>query len=197
MLKIGITGGIGAGKSTVCRVFYTLGIPIYDADSRAKRITTTHPQLRQEIIQEFGTESYLPTGELNREFLAKTVFNNPDKLQILNQLIHPRVRQDSQEWIAQKIGKYPYILKEAALLFESGSYQDLDKIITVSAPLGLRIQRVLGRDKHRQKTDIEAIINKQMAQGEKEKRADFVIRNDGKSMIIPQVLELHHILLNV
>lgn len=192
-LKVGITGGIGAGKSTVCRVFKALGIPIYDADSRAKNITVTNMDLMAEIKAQFGEASYLESGELNRVFLAQTVFNNPDKLQILNGLIHPKMREDSQNWIQEHEGKFPYLIKEAALLFEAGSYKDLDKIITVSAPLDVRIQRTLARDSHRQKSDVEAIIAKQMPQEEKEKRADFIIWNDGKQFIIPQVLKLHHL----
>ncbi len=195
-LKIGITGGIGTGKSTVCRIFRALGIPIYDADSRAKMMTSQNSELIAQIKAEFGAQSYLESGELNRIFLAQTVFNQPDKLQILNHLVHPKVQQDAQNWLEEHDGKFPYLLKEAALLFEVGSYQDLDKIMTVSAPMSIRIPRILQRDSHRQLSDIQAIIAKQMPQEEKEKRADFVIWNDGKQLLIPQVLKLHNLFIN-
>lgn len=195
-LKIGITGGIGVGKSTICRVFSALGAPVYDADSQAKAIMKTNAVLKSEIKTHFGEASYFTSGELNRTFLARTVFNNPNKLKILNSLIHPKVQEDAHNWILKYDGTFPYLMKEAALLFESGSYQSLDKIIAVSAPLDIRIQRVLQRDVHRKKSDIEAIIAKQMPQEEKEQYADFIVYNNEQKMIIPQVLALHQLFIN-
>lgn len=189
-IQIGITGGIGSGKSLICRIFHVLGVPVYDADSRAKKLMTTDGILIDQIKKEFGTLSYDEKGELNRELLGKTVFNQPDKLARLNALVHPRVAWDYNQWISEQSG-VNYCLKEAALLFEAGSYQLLDKIIVVSASDELRIKRVLQRDPHRSKADVERIIKNQMPQEEKIKRADYVIKNDESELVIPQVMKLH------
>jgi dephospho-CoA kinase len=141
-IQIGITGGIGTGKSLVCQIFHVLGVPVYDADSRAKKLMTTDGILIDQIKKEFGTLSYDEKGDLNRELLGKAVFNQPDKLARLNALVHPRVAYDYNQWINEQRGAN-YCLKEAALLFEAGSYQLLDKIIVVSASDELRIKRVL------------------------------------------------------
>ena len=186
--KVGITGGIGAGKSTISKIFKLLGIPVYDADSRAKWLMNHESGLKKEIINLFGVEAYTSEG-LNRTFIAKQTFNNQSKLEQLNALVHPAVGKDYIDW--EKEQKSPYTLKEAALLFEAGSFKDLDLIIVVSAPEELRIERVLKRDAHRTREDIKAIISKQWPQREKEEKANFVIENDGSSLIIPQVLEIH------
>lgn len=191
-LQIGITGGIGSGKSTVCRIFETLGISVYDADSHAKELMTTDGILVNEIKKEFGTLSYNPDGSLNRAFLARTVFNDEKRLATLNKLVHPRVGLDYKAWADQKKHQ-PYILKEAALLFESGTSQSLDAIIVVHANTELRINRVLKRDLHRTREQVLAIIAHQMPEEEKLKRADYVIRNDETTLLIPQVLKLHHV----
>jgi dephospho-CoA kinase len=189
-VQIGITGGIGSGKSLICQIFHVLGVPVYDADSRAKKLMTTDGILIDQIKKEFGSLSYDEQGVLNREWLGKTVFNQPDKLAKLNSLVHPRVAWDYGLWI-QKQNGVKYCLKEAALLFEAGSYQLLDKIIVVTAPDELRIKRVLQRDAHRSKADVERIVKNQMPQEEKIKRADFIIKNDESELIIPHVLKLH------
>lgn len=189
-IQIGITGGIGSGKSLICRIFHVLGVPVYDADSRAKKLMTTDGILIDQIKKEFGTLSYDEKGELNREWLGKTVFSQPDKLARLNALVHPRVAGDYNQWINEQRGAN-YCLKEAALLFEAGSYQLLDKIIVVIAPDDLRIKRVLQRDPHRNKADVERIIKNQMPQEEKIKRADYVIKNDETGLVVPQVVKLH------
>ena len=189
-LRIGITGGIGSGKSIICRIFQTLGVPVYDADSRAKWIVNHHPDLRKELIAEFGPEAYDAEGKYNRTYMAKQVFNDGNKVKILNKLIHPRVGQDFLDWTQQN-AKAPYLLKEAALMFESGSYLALDKVITVFAPEEVRIQRILKRDPFRSEDQIKAIFGKQLAEKEKIKRADFVVHNDDQQLVIPQVLELH------
>jgi dephospho-CoA kinase len=188
--QIGITGGIGSGKSLICQIFHVLGVPVYDADSRAKKLMTTDGILIDQIKKEFGSLSYDEQGVLNREWLAKTVFTQPDKLTKLNSLVHPRVAWDYGQWIQEQAGA-KYILKEAALLFEAGSYQLLDRIIVVTAPDELRIKRVLQRDAHRNKADVERIIKNQMPQEEKIKRADFIINNDESELMIPTVLKLH------
>lgn len=190
-LQIGITGGIGSGKSLVCRIFETLGISVYDADSHAKELMTTDGILVNEIKKEFGTLSYNPDGSLNRAYLARTVFNDEKRLATLNRLVHPRVGVDFKAWADQK-KHHPYILKEAALLFESGTSQSLDAIIVVHANIELRINRVLKRDVHRTREQVLAIIAHQMPEEEKLKRADYVIRNDETTLLIPQVLKLHH-----
>ncbi len=189
-VQIGITGGIGSGKSLICQIFHVLGVPVYDADSRAKKLMTTDGILIDQIKKEFGSLSYDEQGVLNREWLGKTVFNQPDKLTKLNSLVHPRVAWDYSQWIQEQSGA-KYCLKEAALLFEAGSYQLLDKIIAVTAPDELRIKRVLQRDAHRSMADVERIIKNQMPQEEKIKRADFIIENDESELIIPHVLKLH------
>lgn len=189
-IQIGITGGIGSGKSLICRIFHVLGVPVYDADSRAKKLMTTDGILIDQIKKEFGTLSYDEKGQLNKERLGKTVFNQPDKLARLNALVHPRVAWDYNQWISEQ-SSVNYCLKEAALLFEAGSYQLLDKIIVVVAPDELRIKRVLQRDPHRNKTDVERIIKNQMPQEEKMKRADYVIKNDETELVVPQVVKLH------
>lgn len=189
-LQIGITGGIGSGKTLVCRIFMCLGVPVYDADSHAKNLMTTDGILISNIKKEFGELSYNTDGSLNRKYLSTAVFNDADKLERLNSLVHPRVGHDYGEWLQQH-HQHPYVLKEAALLFESGSFQQLDKIVVVSAPDELRVERVIRRDPHRSKEQIRAIIGHQMPQEEKMKRADFVVVNDDTTLLIPQVLKLH------
>jgi dephospho-CoA kinase len=189
-LQIGITGGIGSGKSLVCKIFACLGVPIYDADSRAKSIMTTDGILVEQIKKEFGDLSYYEDGRLNREYLGSTVFNDSAKLKRLNELVHPRVGSDSEKWVEEN-ASHPYLMREAALLFESGSFKKLNKIIVVTAPEQLRVKRVLQRDKQRTEKDVLAIIQNQMPEEEKIKKADFVIYNDETELVVPQVLKLH------
>ncbi len=189
-LRIGITGGIGSGKSLVCKIFASLGVPIYDADMAARRVMTTDIVLVNEIIKVFGTQSYHDDGSLNRDYLGREVFNNSDKLERLNQLVHPRVALDNEKWLTDN-DNAPYLVKEAALLFESGSYKLLDKIIVVTAPESLRTQRVVTRDLSKTEEDVTKIIRSQMPEEEKIKRADYIINNDESDLILPQVLKLH------
>lgn len=194
-LKVGITGGIGSGKSLVCKIFAQLGAPVYDADSHAKRLMTEDKVLVEQIKAEFGEQSYAKNGELNRDYLSKEVFNNPLKLELLNNLVHPRVAQDSERWMNEN-SNAPYLIKEAALLFEAGSYKTLDKIIVVTAPEALRVNRVVSRDTSRTKAEVIKIIRSQMPEAEKIGRADFVINNDESELVIPQVLKLHERFIN-
>jgi len=187
--QVGITGGIGSGKSLVCRIFGVLGIPLYDADSRAKILMTTDRILVDQIKKEFGNLSYHPDGSLNREHLRKA-FSNTSELNKLNAIVHPRVAMDYKKWVDQQIG-FKYVIKEAALLLESGSAKELDHLIVVFAPKPLRIQRVLKRDPHRSQLEVENIINNQMDDKEKMALANDVIVNDETCLVIPQVLELH------
>lgn len=200
ILQLGITGGIGTGKSTVCKIFETLGIAVYDADSRAKLVMTTDKLLKEQLKKAFGEEVYLNENEINRDFLAKTVFSSQDnneKVKLLNSIVHPAVGRDYESWYNENKDKSPYLLKEAALMFESDSYKVLDAIIVVSAPLEERIKRVLQRDSHRTEEQIKAIIAKQLPENEKLKRADFIIYNDASHSLIKQVLELHEGVVNV
>jgi len=192
---VGITGGIGSGKSTVCRIFQILGIPIYEADSRAKWLMQNNETLKNDIKKNFGDASYDAKGNLNRKYLASQVFNQGEKVKILNQLVHPKVGEDFQNWINEQ--NTPYLLNEAALMFESGRFQYLDKVITVFAPEEVRLKRVLTRDPQRSENEVKSIMQKQLSEEEKLKRADFVVYNDEKQMLISQVLELHQKILNL
>lgn len=189
-LQIGITGGIGSGKSMVCKIFGCLGIPVYDADSRAKSIMTTDGILVEQIKKEFGNLAYDAEGVLNRSYLSSAVFGNAEKLKKLNDLVHPRVALDGDQWTAEQMGK-KYLVREAALLFESGSYKKMDKIIVVTAPEPLRVKRVLARDKQRTEEEVLKIIRNQLNEEEKVKRADFVVTNDETELLVPQVINLH------
>jgi dephospho-CoA kinase len=192
--QIGVTGGIGSGKSLICKMFNTLGIPSYDADSRAKRLMTTDGILVDAIKKEFGTLSYYTDGNLNREFIGSIVFDNAEKLKTLNSLVHPRVAEDYQGWIKDQAEK-PYVIREAALLFESSAADLQDQVIVVSAPESLRIARVLKRDPQRTENEVRNIIKNQMSEDEKRERADFIIVNDDTQLVIPQVLKLHRLFL--
>lgn len=194
-LKVGITGGIGAGKSTVARIFHLLYIPIYSADERAKWLMEHDEDLKARIISSFGENSYQKEGNLNREYVAKEIFSNLENTKIINGLVHPAVKLDFIDWASKQLS--PYVLKEAALLYESGSYQDLDKIIHVSSPLKLRVLRVLLRDPNRTKEQVNGIINRQFSDEKKNSMADFVIKNVENKMIIPQVLEIHSKLVGI
>lgn len=191
-LLVGVTGGIGSGKSTVCQVFSILGIPIYSADERAKWLMTNDSGLKKELVSKFGESSYLPDGTLNRAFLAETVFSDPEKVATINSLVHPAVGRDFAQWAEAQ--KSPYVIKEAALLFETGSADQLDVVINVSSPLKIRMARVLLRDPHRSEEQVNHIINQQMPDEEKNEKADFVIKNSENKMVIPQVLEIHQLL---
>ena len=194
-LQIGITGGIGSGKSLITRIFQPLGVPVYDADSRAKTLMTTDGILVSQIKKEFGVLSYNSEGALNSQYISQQVFLHPDRLKVLNELVHPRVAVDYGQWVHDQ-HRSVYVLKEAALLFEAGSYKLLDKVIVVSATEELRIQRVLQRDKHRSAEQIKGIINNQMQEEDKLTRADYIIVNDESMLVIPQVLKLHNLFIS-
>jgi len=192
-LQVGVTGGIGSGKSLVCRIFATLGVPVYDSDSRAKILMTTDGILTDQIKKEFGSLSYNADGTLNRKFIGELVFQDERRRQTLNQLVHPRVAADYGKWVNAQ--SFAYVVKEAALLIETGSYKELDKTIVVTAPDALRIKRVLERDTERTEQVVRDIIKSQMPQDEKSAKADFVIVNDGTQPVLPQVLSLHRLFL--
>lgn len=194
MLKVGITGGIGSGKSTVSRIFELLGIPVYYADTAAKEIMQTDEALKKAVKEHFGADIYGPDGKLDRAALGKIVFNDKDKLELLNSIVHPATIRHSDEWANRQTS--PYVIKEAALLFESGSFQYLDKIIGVSAPQAMRIARVMKRD-HVTREEVLARINKQIDDNIKMRLCDYVIHNDEQQMVIPQVLALHQQLISI
>ena len=192
MLRIGITGGIGSGKSIASRLFHALGVPVYDADTRARWVMENDEALGSELRAAFGAETYDAAGRLNRPVLAGKVFDSPTRLAQLNGLVHPHVGTDFARWaLAQQQAGHAYVLKEAALLFEAGSYKQLDRIITVFAPLAMRTARVLRRDPQRSATDVAAIMAKQLSEEEKMQRADDVLVNDDAQPLLPQVLALH------
>lgn len=189
MLHVGITGGIGSGKTTACKIFETLGVPVYYADARAKWLMENDGELQSAIIRLFGSEAYTNSGKLNRGWIASKVLSDPTLLDKLNAIVHPAVALDGLEWQAAQ-GEAPYTLKEAALLYESGSYRLLDKIIVVTAPLEVRIARVMERDKASRET-VQGWISKQMPEEEKASRADYIIQNDGAHALLPQVMDVH------
>ena len=185
MLKVGITGGIGSGKSTVARVFSVLGIPVYDADTAAKRLMREDSSVRDSVVRAFGPNAYRD-GELQRQWLASVVFSDPAKTSVLNAIVHPAVIRDAAAWMQRQTG--PYAMKEAALVFESGSDRELDLVIGVTAPEEIRIERVVARD-GLPPDQVRDRMSRQMPESEKMGRCDRVILNDGKTPLIPQVLE--------
>ena len=191
MLKIGLTGGIGSGKTTVAKIFETLGIPVYYADDAAKRLMNEDEKLKESIISTFGSESY-KEGKLDRTYVASIVFNDPEKLAKLNSLTHPVTISDAADWIEKQTSSY--IIKEAALLFESDAHNHLDKIIGVSAPVETRIERVRKRD-NVTREEVLKRMNHQMDETEKMKLCDFVLVNDENLLLLPQVMALHEKLL--
>lgn len=188
-LHVGITGGIGSGKTLVCRLFATLGIPVYYADERAKIILHSNDKVIAAVKMLLGNNVYSEGGILNRKLVASLVFSDSDLLAKYNAIIHPAVLEDAHLWMQQH-ATFPYILKEAALLFESGSYKSLDKIICITAPELLRIERVMRRDKISEDAVRQRMKN-QWSENDKVALSDFIIINDGKTMLIPQVMEIH------
>lgn len=188
-LRIGITGGIGSGKTTVCRIFETLGIPVYYADERAKLLMTESGLVVSQIKNLFGEEAYLPDGALNRKWIAGIVFQDASMMEKLNAIVHPAVQLDGENWHQQQYN-VPYTLKETALLFEIGSEQFFQKTITVFAPKEIRLRRTMLRDAQTE-AQVEARMAKQMDDDKKVQLADYVIVNDGKKLLILQVLHIH------
>jgi len=180
---------MGSGKTTVSRIFMQLGIPVYDADSRAKWLMVNNNDLIRNIKGIFGSNAYTSDGLLNRLFIAAEAFKQPDLLQQLNLVVHPLVFADFNEW-CNKHSNFPYIVKEAALMFESDSYKQLDEIIVVTAPEALRIKRSMQRDGS-SKQEVIARMKNQMTEAEKLSKAQYEIKNDEEHLLIPQVLALH------
>lgn len=188
---IGITGGIGSGKSIVGDFFKVLGVPIYNADDRAKYLIENDLSLKKSIVNLLGDEAYDANG-YNRKWVAATVFSKPDLLQQLNGLVHPRVAEDTQTWFLQH-QNLPYVLREAAII-SAESKAKLDGLIVVLAPLKLRVSRIQKRDPQRSLAEIENIISRQKTEDEYTQLADYHIFNDDNQLIIPQVLRIHEVL---
>ena len=189
MLKVGLTGGIGSGKTTVCNLFEKLGIPVYYADERARYLMNYDPELKTQIKVLLGHEAYYKNGRLNRAYVAYKIFNDSGLLQKVNALVHPVVHKDSEDWYTS-YSEAPFSIYEAALIYESNNQHRFDKIIVVTAPEEIRIQRVMHRDGVARDKVLER-INNQLPQEEKDKRADFLINNDGTSSLHIQVKELY------
>jgi dephospho-CoA kinase len=189
MLKIGITGNIGSGKTTVSKVFELLGVPVFYADIAAREVMTNDEELINGVKQTFGTEAYFEDGSLNRKYIAGKVFNDPAELAKLNALVHPATFRAFDSW-AKSFPYAPYLVKEAAILFESGSNKLCDYSIIVAAPKEVRIQRVIARD-NISMAEVESRDARQMPEEEKVKLANFRVKNDDTQLVIPQVLALH------
>ncbi len=193
MFKLGLTGGIGSGKTLVCQIFEKLGVPVYYADTAARLLMNNNAELKKGIVQMFGNQAYGRDG-LDRRFVASSVFGDHEKLSRLNSLVHPAVRRDFIGWTAQN-SEAPYVVEEAAILFESGASVEMDQTVLVYAPEELRISRVMKRD-GLSREDVLKRMGHQLSEEEKMKKADHILTNDGAQMLLPQVIELHNKILN-
>ncbi len=192
---VGITGGMGAGKSLVCKILNNLGIPVYSSDDRAKDIMINNKILKKEIINHFGSKSY-SGNKLNNNFLSQSVFNSSIKLLKMNNLVHPFVKEDFLSWVKKNDNK-DYLVKESALLIDTGGYQELNFNVYVLADKTVRIKRIMERDPDRNKSDIIKIINNQIEDSKASKYCDKVINNDGELLLLPQVLKMHDQILKI
>ena len=184
---LGITGGIGSGKSTICRVFKVLGVPVFDADAVAKNLLNTDDEIRQGLINLFGNDIYTPEGSVDRKMLAEIIFNNENHLNKVNSLVHPKVRNEFYKWRDQQ--KAPYIIHEAAILFESGFYKMMDQVLLITAPEKDQIERVMKRDGVTE-DQVRERMKRQMPNNEKQELADMVLVNDNKSLLLPEIIEI-------
>lgn len=187
MIKLGITGGIGSGKSTVSEIFAVLGIPVYIADTESKKLTNTSPIIKEKLINLFGSDLY-PDGKLNKQKLASYIFGSKENMQQVNAIIHPEVEKDYLKW-AENNKRHEIIAKEAAILFESGFDKLVDKVIMVYTPLEMRIERTMMRDNANRQQVLQR-IQSQMPDEQKAELSDFVIVNDGSQSLIEQVLHI-------
>ena len=186
-LKVGITGGIGSGKSTICRMFKILGVPVFEADLVAKQLLLTNIEIRNELIRLFGEGVYLEDGAVNRKKLAEIIFNDDVQLAKMNALVHPAVRNEFHEWVKQQNSSY--VIHEAAILFESGFYKLMDFTILVSAPEEERIWRIVKRDDISEK-QVKERLAKQWTDAEKRKLADYEIKNDNVNPVLPEIIQI-------
>ena len=192
MITVGVTGGIGSGKTTVCRLFEKMDIPVYYADIEAKKLMNSDRQLKRKIKELLGKDAYYRNGRLNRKKVASIVFNDKEKLEKLNAIVHPAVEAHGKAWFGKQ--KTKYAIKEAALLVENGSYKRLDYLIVVTAPVEMRIKRVVRRDKSSY-NDVKLRIENQLPEIQKKKVADFIIDNSGEVSLISQVWRIHRTLM--
>lgn len=188
MIKVGITGGIGSGKSTVCTIFSKLGIPVFNADLAAKHLLDNDLSIKKQIKNIFGKSIYLENDTLNRKKLAQKIFNDQISLQRVNEIVHPAVRMLFETWTKQQTSSY--VIQEAAILFESGQHEHFDKIILVIAPLDIKIERVIQRDNVTKELVLERMKN-QKNDEEKIELSDYIILNDGNNKLLPQILTIH------
>ena len=193
VLKVGLTGGIGSGKSTVAQIFEVLGIPVYYADFEAKRLMNEDAELRSAITKFFGNDAYA-NNTLNRKYISSIVFSDPVKLELLNSIVHPATKKDSDKWMDQQTTFYA--IHEAALIFEAKVSDRLDHVIGVSSPEALRIKRAMERD-NISRGEVLQRMNKQLDEETKMSKCDFLLTNDEKQLLIPQVLELHEKLIQL
>ena len=193
MLKVGITGNMGAGKTLVAEVFQTLRVPFFSADEQAIWLSESNSQVKSEITSLFGRQAYTIDGKYNRKFIAEQIFTNPLLLEQLNAIIHPATFQRFFEWAEEQ--QAPYVMKEAAILFESGADKTCDKIIFVSAPESIRIERVKKRNPAWSGDDIKRRMQSQQPEEAKISKSDFVLVNDGTQFLLPQILDVHRQLL--
>lgn len=194
MLKIGLTGGIGSGKTTVAKVFEVLGIPVYYADNAAKQLMNNDEALKQQLIASFGKETYFDNGELNRKHLSSIVFADKEKLALLNSLVHPATIAHAQQWFSKQTAAY--VVKEAALLFESGTAEGLDYVIGVTAPFTVRLKRVIDRDAVTAE-EVKRRMANQIDEQLKMKLCDFVLHNNEQQLLLPQITALHEKLITL
>ena len=194
MLKIGITGGIGSGKSTIVRFFELKGIPVFIADTEAKILMDTSSEIRRRFISVFGDDIYRPNLTLNRKKLAEQIFTIPSRMDFVNSVIHPEVRRQFEGWLRKQTS--PYIIYEAAILFETGYYKSIDYTILVTAPVGMRIERVMKRDNISRKK-VEERISNQWSDEKKTELADYIIKNDNRELLLPQLNNLHEKFLEI
>jgi dephospho-CoA kinase len=189
MKVLGLTGGIGSGKSTVAMVFKTLGVPVYNSDDRGREMYFD-PEVRIKVEALLGKKAYRGERELDREFVRKKIFSDPAMLVRINDIIHPAVKKDFQLF-KRRHKKSAYVIKETALLFEAGIDKSVDKILLITATMTLRMERLKKRDAHLSETEIEAVIAKQWGDEEKSKKADWVIENNEEKLLLPQILKVH------
>lgn len=195
--RIGITGGIGSGKTTVCNIFETFGIPVYYADQNAKKLMNSNPYVKKSIKNILGNSAFYKNGQPNKAFIASKIFSDKNLLSQINQIIHPAVQREAERW-AEQFNKsiIPYVLNEAALLVENGGYRSLDALIVVTCPEDIRIKRVMKRDSISHAEVMKRIKN-QLPEEEKIKVADYLIINDGNLPLIPQIWAIHQKILGV
>jgi dephospho-CoA kinase len=195
MLKVGITGGIGSGKTMVCRIFEVLGVPVFYADSAAKAVMSTDTLLRAQLTDAFGVKSYEESGELNRNYISSIVFSDEEKLARLNAIVHPAVFRAFDSWANEQTDA-PYLVKEAALLFESDSYKMCHETVLIKSPEAMKISRIMARDDSTE-DQVRLRMNKQYSDEQKEKLAGHILLNDEQRLLVPQVISLHHYFLSI